>query len=210
MSKSLGNFTTIRDLLDKVDPMAVRMFTLQAHYRKPLDFAAEALEAATHGWHTLKDGLLFGHSYGEQLGWTLDGTYRVDASIAERFQNAVDDDFNFAGGLAVLFEVAKELRKEGNLLTHEGKTEVAPEGLEKQWHTLVELAQVLGLEAQPAVKEETSDSLSDPEIEKRVQQRTEARKNKDFATSDHIRDELADQGIILVDKPGGVTTWHRG
>jgi cysteinyl-tRNA synthetase len=209
MSKSLGNFTTIRDLLNQYDPMAVRMFTLQAQYRKPLDFADEALDAATNGWHTLREGLLFGHYSGKQLGWTLEGTYRLDARVAERFQTAVDDDFNFAGGLAVLFEVAKELRKERNLLAHEGKTEIAPEILEKQWHTLVELARVLGLEAQPEAQEETS-RLSDAEIDKLVQQRTEARKNKDFATSDRIRDELAEQGITLVDKPGGVTTWHWG
>ncbi len=208
MSKSLGNFTTIRDLLDEIDPMALRMFTLQAQYRKPLDFADEALQGAMNGWHTLKEGLLFGYSSGKDLGWDLEGAYRQDAEIVERFQTVVDEDFNFAGGLAVLFEVAKELRKEGNLLTHEGRMESASMVLEKQWHTLVELARVLGLEAQPEAETDTS-GLSEVEIEDLVQERTEARKNKDFATSDRVRDQLAAQGITLVDKPGGVTTWHR-
>jgi cysteinyl-tRNA synthetase len=69
MSKSLNNFITIRELLNKYEPMAVRLFVLQAHYRKPLDFTDEALEAATNGWNTLKDGLLFGELYGEKLGF---------------------------------------------------------------------------------------------------------------------------------------------
>ena len=70
MSKSLGNFITIRELLDRpVDPMAVRLFVLTAQYRKPIDFTDEAIQAATNGWNTLKEGLLFGHQYGKQLGW---------------------------------------------------------------------------------------------------------------------------------------------
>ena len=70
MSKSLGNFTTIRDLLDRpVDSMAMRLFILQGHYRKPVDFTDEALVAATNGWETLKKGLLFGYEYGKQLRW---------------------------------------------------------------------------------------------------------------------------------------------
>ena len=68
MSKSLGNFTTIRDLLDSVEPMAVRLFILQAHYRKPLDFTDEALAAATNGWETIQEGLLFGLRYGQAIG----------------------------------------------------------------------------------------------------------------------------------------------
>ncbi|MGD1911093.1 MAG: cysteine--tRNA ligase, partial [Rivularia sp. (in: cyanobacteria)] len=72
MSKSLGNFITIRELLDKgVNPMAVRLFVLTAQYRKPIDFTDEAIQAATNGWNTLKEGLLFGNKYGEQLGWDI-------------------------------------------------------------------------------------------------------------------------------------------
>jgi cysteinyl-tRNA synthetase len=209
MSKSLGNFTTIRDLLDRpIDPMAVRLFILQAHYRKPVDFTDEALEAATNGWETLKEGLLFGHKYGEQLGWKSN-FQPVSHSLKERFQEAVDDDFNFAGGLAVLFEIAKELRKEGNLLVHQGTTEIPTDELEAQWNILVELAAVLGFEVQPEEKSEQTTGLTDEEIEALVQKRTEARKAKNWAESDRLRDELKERGITLIDQPGGVTKWHR-
>ncbi|MFM7612644.1 MAG: cysteine--tRNA ligase, partial [Synechococcales cyanobacterium] len=88
MSKSLGNFTTIRDLLARpVDPMAVRLFILQAHYRKPIDFTAEALQAADAGWQTLKEGLLFGDNLQGELS-----SIPIIPEIAQRFQNAVDDD----------------------------------------------------------------------------------------------------------------------
>ncbi|MFP4102801.1 cysteine--tRNA ligase, partial [Coleofasciculus sp.] len=209
MSKSLGNFITIRDLLDRAtDPMAVRLFVLQAQYRKPLDFTDDALAAATNGWHTLKDGLLFGDQYGKQLGWQ--DSDKRQSSAVERFQAAVDDDFNFAEGLAVLFELAKELGREGNILVHEGKTRTSPQELEAQWHTLVELAQVFGLEAQgEEISQESTSGLSDTEVEALIQQRSSARKRKDFAQGDRIRDELKAQGITLIDQPGGVTRWHR-
>lgn len=213
MSKSLGNFTTIRDLLQKVDPMAVRLFILQAHYRKPVDFTDEALAAATNGWHTLQEGLLFGDRYGERLGWNLDenadGATRKN-SLSQAFQTIVDDDFNFAGGLGILFEIAKELRKEGNLLVHEGKTEKSGAELREKWQTLRELAQVLGLETTlEEIKEPIANVPSDGEIEALIAQRTEARKAKNWAESDRIRDELHEQGITLIDRPGGVTQWHR-
>jgi cysteinyl-tRNA synthetase len=215
MAKSLGNFITIRDLLDRpVDPMAVRLFVLQAQYRKPIDFSDDAIESATNGWNTLKEGLLFGHQHSEQLGWENSSKIqnpksKIQNSLVERFNEAVDDDLNFAGGLAVLFEIAKDLRREGNLLVHEGKTQTPPEELEMQWHTLVTLAQVFGLEAQPEVIEEPADRLSDAQIEEMIQQRAEARQAKNFAEGDRIRNELASKGITLIDKPGGVTQWHR-
>lgn len=215
MSKSLGNFTTIRDLLAKFDPMAVRLFILQAHYRKPLDFTDEALEAATHGWQTLQDGLLFGYQFGEQLGWSeidpiLTPTQQEESSFVQEFRDAVDDDFNFAGGLAVLFEMAKELRKEGNLLVHQGSTEMSAQELKEQWQTLVSLCQVFGLEADVSQLEKPDfDGLSDAEIEQLIEERTTAKKAKNFAEGDRIRDELKAKGIILIDQPGGVTKWHR-
>lgn len=337
MSKSLNNFITIRELLDKYEPMAVRLFVLQAHYRKPLDFTDEALEAATNGWHTLKEGLLFGEQFGKKLGFeefatqtneinsqsensedaeklfsfsfvhdltqdqglkitskyqrplivlgailgtltlisllngvinnlnkvpflsvifTLIGLVysiwfsfkyllktesRQDlqqiineliqdlikgnspanttqkkqnkvmnnvAKIRQRFQKTIDDDFNFAGGLAVIFELAKELRKEGHILIHQGQTETDPFLLYQHWITLKELAQVLGLEAQ-LEEEKTQTGLTDQEIENLIEQRKIARQNKDYAQGDRIRDELKAQGILLVDQSGGVTTWHR-
>ncbi|HBB34767.1 MAG TPA: cysteine--tRNA ligase [Cyanobacteria bacterium UBA8803] len=212
MAKSLGNFITIRDLLDRpTDPMAVRLFVLQAQYRKPLDFTEDALAAASNGWQTLKEGLRFGYKYGERLGWQPSSpTPNSPSAITQRFDEAVDDDLNFAGGLAVLFEVAKTLGREGNILVHEGKTEIPPEELKQQWHTLVTLAEVFGLEAQPeAVMAQPADGLSDRAIESLIQQRTEARQAKNFAEGDRIRNELQAQGITLIDKPGGVTIWHR-
>jgi cysteinyl-tRNA synthetase len=212
MSKSLGNFTTIRDLLDRgVDPMALRLFVLMAQYRKPIDFTDEAILAATNGWHTLKEGLLFGYQHGKQLSWeNLElNKANIDKSEIEKFTNAVDDDFNFPGGLAVLFELAKELRKEGNIIVHQGKTETPANQLFKQWQTLTTLAEVLGLTATFEEETPTTDGLSDAEIEELIQKRQEARKAKNFAESDRIRDELKAQGIELIDSKEG-TRWHRG
>lgn len=222
MSKSLGNFTTIRDLLngdwwflnqtprDKpIESMAIRLFVLQAHYRKPLDFTEDALEAAANGWQTLKEGLLFGDRYRQQLNWDDDIIATGTNLWAERFTAVIDDDLNFAGGLAVLFEIAKELRKEGNIIVHEGKTDTDPLQLYHQWRSLVELAEVLGFVAEPEAETDATVGLSDADIENLIQKRSEARKAKNFAESDRIRDELSAQGITLIDQPGGVTKWHR-
>jgi cysteinyl-tRNA synthetase len=224
MSKSLGNFTTIRDLLGRgVDPMAVRLFVLMAQYRTPIDFSDEAIAAATNGWHTLKEGLLFGYQYGEQLGWEIEDSEtrttgmdnsppphlsKLSTPHIERFQEAVNDDFNFPGGLTILFELAKELRREGNILVHQGKTETSPDELFKQWQTLLTLADVLGLEAKPEEEKPKTGGLSDAEIEALIQQRQEARKKNNFEESDRIRNELRSQGVTLIDSREG-TRWHR-
>jgi cysteinyl-tRNA synthetase len=215
MSKSLGNFITIRELLDgvgswksnPVNPMAVRLFVLQAHYRKPLDFTEEAIATAENSWKTLKEGLLFGYQYGEKLGWTNE--IAIIPEVATRFQELGDDDFNFSGALAVLFELAKELRREGNILVHEGTTKTPSDELQRQWNTLITLAKVLGLEVSPDDETLTKTGLSDAEIEALIQQRQEARKAKNFAESDRIRNELQAQGITLIDSPQG-TRWHKG
>ncbi|MDB9374317.1 cysteine--tRNA ligase [Nodularia sphaerocarpa] len=210
MSKSLGNFTTIRDLLNRgVEPMALRLFVLMAQYRKPIDFTEDAIAAATNGWHTLKEGLLFGYEYGEKLAWGTGTGENLTSEIhIQRFQEAVNDDFNFPGGLAVLFELAKELRRQGNIIVHQGKTETSPEELQKQWQTLVILAEVFGLVAQPQAENAIIEGLSDSEIEDLIQQRQAARKAKDFAESDRIRDQLQAEGITLIDSRDG-TRWHR-
>ncbi|MGB3756588.1 MAG: cysteine--tRNA ligase [Rivularia sp. (in: cyanobacteria)] len=219
MSKSLGNFITIRELLDRgVEPMAVRLFVLTAQYRKPIDFTDQAIEAATNGWNTLKEGLVFGNKYGDRLGWGIgekgqgekEKRGQGENSYILRFREAVNNDFNFSSGLSVLFELAKELGKEGNILVHQGKTETPPEELQKMWQTLVTLADVLGLETQlqSQAATATDDGLSDEEIEALIQQRKEARKSKNFAESDRIRDELQSQGIALIDSKEG-TKWHR-
>lgn len=211
MSKSLGNFITIRQLLDKgVEPMAVRLFVLTAQYRKPIDFTEEAIKAATNGWNTLKEGLIFAHKYGDKLGWEKEIKEQKENSYIQRFQEAVDNDFNFSSGLSVLFELAKELGKEGNNLVHQGKTKTAAEELQKMWQTLVTLSDVLGLEAQLESQETTANNngLSDEKIEELIQKRKQARIAKNFAESDRIRDELQAQGIALIDSKEG-TKWHR-
>jgi cysteinyl-tRNA synthetase len=209
MSKSLGNFITIRELLDKYEPMAVRLFVLQAQYRKPVDFTEEALTTATNSWSTLKEGLLFGHQYGEQLGFSDLDHDSLDEELVSRFKSAVDDDFNFAGGLAVLFEIAKNLSKVGNLLVHEGTVATDAQELAQQWQTLTQLANVLGFHASFEEDSSQTSGLSDAEIDALVQQRDEARINKDYGESDRLRDELQAQGITLIDQKG-VTKWIRG
>lgn len=215
MSKSLGNFTTIRQLLDQggVDPMALRLFVLQANYRKPLDFTDEAIASAENGWTTLKDGLRFGYEYGSKLGWDLDSGAIAPqlTAIVERFQTAMDDDLNTPSALAVLFELAKELRRQGNIWVHEGKPDMDPEQLQQQWVTLRELGKVLGLEVNPGAENAAPEpgGLSDQEIESLIQDRLAARQGKNFAEADRIRNQLQELGITLIDKPGGVTQWRR-
>ena len=123
----------------------------------------------------------------------------------------MDLDFNTPGALTVLFELAKELGKEGNVLVHQGKTETSPQLLQQKWVTLVTLAGVLGLELGPEAETEISvGGLTDGEIEAMIQQRKDARKGKNFAEGDRIRDELKDNGITLIDQKDGTTIWHRG
>ncbi|MEO1506034.1 MAG: cysteine--tRNA ligase [Cyanobacteria bacterium J06633_23] len=215
MSKSLGNFTTIRQLLDDAEglhPMALRLFLCQAQYRKPVDFTADAIASATKSWQTFKDGLLFGDIHGPQLKWADMETLQLnrESDTVQRFQAAMDDDFNTSEAVAVLFELAKELRRQGNLLVHEGNIDADGATLKQQWYTLVCLAQVLGIEASPEDNSPvTHDGPSDADIAALVEQRLVAKKSKDFALADKIRDDLSGQGIVLIDKPGGVTEWHR-
>ncbi|MBD1214707.1 MAG: cysteine--tRNA ligase [Dolichospermum circinale Clear-D4] len=215
MSKSLGNFITIRQLLDRgIDPMAVRLFVLMAQYRKPIDFTDDGILAATNGWHTLKEGLLFGYQHGKKLEWDESNLIQnlksqIQNAEVERFKAAVNDDFNFPGGLAIIFELAKELNREGNIIIHQGKTETPANELLQKWQTLIRLADVLGLNAQPEVENPVNHGISDVDIEELIQKRQVARKAKNFAESDQIRDQLLTKGVTLIDSKEG-TRWHRG
>ncbi len=197
-----------------VEPMAVRLFVFMAQYRSQIDFTEEAIASAKNGWQTLKEGLLFGSQHGSKLGWDIDKIDYLtgqDNTLVQQFQAAMDDDFNTPAALTVLFELAKELGKEGNVLVHQGKTETSPELLQQKWVTLVNLAGVLGLELGPEAETEISvGGLTDGEIEAMIQQRKDARKAKNFAEGDRIRDELKDNGITLIDQKDGITIWHRG
>ncbi|NJM96197.1 MAG: cysteine--tRNA ligase [Phormidesmis sp. RL_2_1] len=216
MSKSLGNFTTIRGLLDAPngpDPMAVRMFVMQSQYRMPLDFTETAIAAAAKGWATLNEGLNFGVQHAATLGWTPKAQMSTDCTLDEsavsQFQASMDDDFNTPGAVAVLFKLAKELQRQGNLIVHAGQPDADSASLYRQWQTLVQLAHVLGLEAQPLASATSANGMNNAEIEALIEQRTAAKKAKNYAESDRIREHLSTQGITLIDKPGGQTAWHR-
>jgi cysteinyl-tRNA synthetase len=127
----------------------------------------------------------------------------------ERFKAAVNDDFNFPGGLAIIFELAKELNREGNIIIHQGKTETPANELLQKWQTLIRLADVLGLTAQPEVENPVNNGISDVDIEDLIQKRQVARKAKNFAESDQIREQLLRKGVTLIDSKEG-TRWHRG
>ncbi|MGQ9872679.1 MAG: cysteine--tRNA ligase [Leptodesmis sp.] len=214
MSKSLGNFTTIRDLLEgnwsdypqPVDPMAIRLFVLQAHYRKPLDFTKDAIVAAENSWQTLKEGLTLDWQR-LNLSSQMPIPGELDVESVNRFQTAMNDDLNTAAGLAVLFELAKALKREFNLRSYQGLSELTDRQLQQRLQTLTHLAQILGLDVQLA-------SIPEPDIdvgwiESLLQQRQQARQEKRYAESDRIRNELQAMGIALIDQPDGQTCWHR-
>ncbi|MGL6133760.1 MAG: cysteine--tRNA ligase [Prochlorococcaceae cyanobacterium] len=224
MSKSLGNFTTIRALLDSgVSPMTLRLFVLQAHYRKPLDFTAAALEAAATGWKGLNAALALG-------GQAVEGSAQLPSDAAglgpdlgaarARFAAAMDDDLNTSAALAVLFELARPLRGLAHRLERGDQAAAAeataPE-LRQRGALLGELAAVLGLKAEPLSQGTSTDSAKggatsppDAEIDALIAQRRTAKASRDFATADRIRTDLKNQGIELIDKPGGVIEWLRG
>ena len=216
MSKSLGNFTTIRALLDSgVSPMTLRFFVLQAHYRKPLDFVAAALEAAATGWKGLNGALALGERHGATLGWgpaTPQPPPGLSAELAasrERFIGAMDDDLNTSAALGELFELARPLRALANQLQINEAPSSAQQQLEPRWQLLVELAGVLGLRAEPESPTADEGGLSPEAIEALVAQRKLAKAARNFQEADRIRSELRGQGVELVDKPGGVTVWIR-
>ena len=210
MSKSLGNFTTIRALLDSgITPMTLRLFTLQAHYRKPLDFSADALEAAATGWKGLNAAL----GLAAATSSADPGATPEFAAARARVAAAMDDDLNTSAALAVLFELAKPLRALANRLER-GDTSAAEEArapeLVDQGQLLLELAGVLGLQSETEAKtSSTSPGPSDAEIQAQIDQRQAAKAAKDFPAADGIRDGLRAQGIELIDRPGGITEWLR-
>jgi cysteinyl-tRNA synthetase len=215
MSKSLGNFTTIRELLKHYDPMAVRLFILQSHYRQPIDFTEAAINAATKGWETIREALLFKQIYCVHMGLT-DLEVQPDQEVINRFNEAMDDDFNTSVAISIVFELAKTIRPERNKLVHMGKTDLEPTKLSQILQTLSYLCDVLGFVAKPEDRDVSSanhpgdgSEISDAQIEAMVQQRREARKAKNFAESDRLRDELKALGITLIDQSDGTTRWHR-
>ncbi|TBW54392.1 cysteine--tRNA ligase [Marinobacter halodurans] len=193
MSKSLGNFFTIREILEKYPAEVVRYFLVSSHYRSQVDYSeenlAEASNALTRLYHALR-----GVAPAADVPQT-----DYDA----RFQAAMDDDFNTAGANTVLHALASEI----NRLRRDGEEQEAA----RLAAVLVRLGGVLGLLQQdPEVYFQAGpgDGPSAEEIEQQIAARTEARRNRDFAEADRIRDALAEQGVILDDSREG-TSWRR-
>ena len=222
MSKSLGNFTTIRALIESgISPMTLRLFVLQAHYRKPLDFTAEALEAAATGWKGLNAAISLGERHGEMLGWRSSAPLSEKAitneghaegedlqELEQRFISSMNDDLNSSGALAVLFDLAKPLRAVANRLErgdNSGLTDATEPGLNARWLLLRNLAAVMGLRRES----EASTSLDDAAINAAIEARKAAKSAKNYAEADRIRAELSKEGIELIDKSNGITEWLR-
>ncbi|MCW9024880.1 MAG: cysteine--tRNA ligase [Gammaproteobacteria bacterium] len=194
MSKSLGNFFTIREVLKKYKPEVLRYFILTSHYRSPLNYSDVHLENAKAALNTLYTAL---------RGLELTDTVDNNDEHVERFHQAMDDDFNTSEALAVLFELAREINK---LRQTDEQAAIARATL---LHQLGGLLGILQSDADEYLQGGTQqEGISNEEIDSLIEQRLQARVNKDWAESDRIRDLLKDEGVILEDGAGG-TTWRR-
>ncbi len=195
MSKSLGNFFLIRDVLKSFDPEVLRFFMLKAHYRSPINYSDAQLEEARAGLVRLYTALA---QAPKAQATKLD----PNNPWAKRFAQAMNDDFNTPEAIAVLFDLASEVNR--------------AQGDEKQ--LLTNILKSLGaslhfLQRDPTqflqAGSKNQDSLTAQEIEQQIAARVAAKQAKDFAQADLIRKTLLEQGIVLEDKPGGLTEWRR-
>ncbi|MEN9237248.1 MAG: cysteine--tRNA ligase, partial [Thermostichus sp. DG_1_6_bins_120] len=211
MSKSLGNFTTLRQALTVYHPMALRLFLLQTHYRSPIDLTEAAMQAASRGWETLHKGIQAAQQFNKDSSGVSSETGAIQA-----FASAMDDDFGTPGALAIAFELAKELTREHNLLIHQGQTHLELEVLKQKSAALLEILETLGFvveavhpqQLQSSEPEESkTESLQPEDIEELIAQRLAARRAKNFSEADRIRDQLKQRGITLIDQKDGTTRW---
>ena len=200
MSKSAGNFFTVRDIITKYDPQVLRFFMLSAHYRSPLNFSAELMEAAKNGLErilTAVSNLNFLLSKAQETEMTEEETRLLEEAkvFAARFDEAMDDDFNTADAIAAIFELVKFI----NTNTSGNSSKAYLSALHEQ---IRELADVCGLIV------DQKEEMLDGDIEKLIEERQAARKARDFARADAIRGELLEKGIVLEDTREGVK-WKR-
>ena len=203
MSKSLGNFFTVREVLKQYKPEIIRFFILSSHYRSPLNYSDEQLNdagAALKRLYTSLRGVNLAESF------VHDTLVRADAEdYKNAFKKAMDDDFNTPVALSVLFDLARELNK---------AKEIDLEGAQVLAATLKKLANLLGLlqdDPEDFLKSSVidDDALTNEAIEQSIQARLDAKKAKNWALADKIRDDLKEQGVILEDSPNGQTSWRR-
>jgi cysteinyl-tRNA synthetase len=195
MSKSLGNFVTVHDLVKKTDPQVLRFFLSSTHYRRPLEYSQSNLQKAADNLNKIKTAY-------NNLKFRLDGATDGDdtdikaqvTKIETDFKTAMNDDFNVQNGLTEIFNLVSLAN---NYAASETVAEIPANVILK---AMVDLTSILG------VKLDDQKDLSD-EIQKMVDERDQARADKDFATSDKLRDQLKDMGVILEDTPQG-TRWH--
>ena len=195
MSKSLGNFFTIREVLARYDAEVIRYFILTSHYRSPLNYSDQHLDSAKSALTTLYTAL---------RGLELDNVGDIENDNSKRFHQAMEDDFNTPEAMAVLFDLARSC----NSLKDSDPQHARQTGAQLKY-----LGNLLGLlqrDPEQFLKGKSGGDggLADEEIEGLIAERTAARQNKDWAASDRIRDELAAAGVILEDGAGG-TTWRR-
>ncbi|MGP4109043.1 cysteine--tRNA ligase [Virgibacillus sp. L01] len=199
MSKSLGNFVLTRDIIQQHDPQVVRFFMLSVHYRNPINFTEELLDGAKNSLDRIKNAY-FNLEHRKQTSMDMDKNaeqwLEKVTKLNEQFEESMDDDFNTANAISVLFE----LTKEANLYLQGKHTSIKV--IEEIQNSFTTLLDVLGIYI------EQEEELLDEEIEALLQERVEARKKRNFNRADEIRDSLKEKNIILEDTPQG-TRWKR-
>lgn len=200
MSKSLGNFVLVHDIIQQHSPDVVRFFMLTAHYRSPINFSEELLISAKSSLDRLKTTFTnVKHRLSESADLAVEKENWLEKGeeLKARFIKEMDDDFNTANAITVMFDTAKE----ANVYLREQQT--SKDVLQSFLSLLEEMGSVLGF----SLEEQTE--LLDEEIESLIEERNQARKDKNFELADKIRDQLKEQGIVLEDTAQGVR-WKRG